>query len=105
MYAIRSYYEDGKPNLHNVAACAVLERKTINIPDAYEVTKFDFSGTRNFDKKTGYRSKSFLTVPMVNHENNIIGVLQLINASDPETGEVIAFSDVSQQLVESLASP
>ncbi len=103
-YPVPLYQKDGKPNLHNVAACAVLERKTINIPDAYEVTKFDFSGTRNFDKKTGYRSKSFLTVPMVNHENNIIGVLQLINASDPETGEVIAFSDVSQQLVESLAS-
>ena len=51
---------------------------------------FDFSGTRNFDKKTGYRSKSFLTVPMKNHEDEIIGVLQLINAMDRGTGEVIA---------------
>ena len=103
-YPVYLYREDGSPNLNNVAACAVLERKTINTPDAYEDTEFDFSGTRNFDKKTGYRSKSFLTVPMVNHENNIIGVLQLINAIDADTGEVIPFSDVSQQLVESLAS-
>jgi HD-GYP domain-containing protein (c-di-GMP phosphodiesterase class II) len=103
-YPVYLYREDGSPNLNNVAACAVLERKTINTPDAYEDTEFDFSGTRNFDKKTGYRSKSFLTVPMVNHENNIIGVLQLINAIDADTGDVIPFSDVSQQLVESLAS-
>jgi hypothetical protein len=47
---------------------------------------FDFSGTKNFDKKTGYRSKSFLTVPMKNHEDEIIGVLQLINAKDRAPG-------------------
>ena len=64
----------------------------------------DFSGTRNFDKKTGYRSKSFLTVPMKNHENEIIGVLQLINAADPRTGEIVPFSSSDQRLAESLAS-
>ena len=67
---------DGKPNTHNVAACAVLKNETINIPDAYSNDEFDFTGTRGFDKKMGYRSKSFLTVPMTNHENEIIGVLQ-----------------------------
>ena len=67
-----------------VAAYAALTGKTVNIPDAYTAEGFDFSGTRNFDKKTGYRSKSFLTVPMKNHENEIIGVLQLINAHGPE---------------------
>ena len=53
--------------------------QTVNIADAYTAEGFDFSGTRKFDKKTGYRSQSFLTVPMKNHENEIIGVLQLIN--------------------------
>ena len=103
-YPVRLYKEDGNPNKHNVAACAVLENKTINIPDAYTSKEFDFSGTRKFDEKTGYRSQSFLTVPMVNHENNIIGVLQLINAQDTESGTVKAFSDIDQHLVESLAS-
>ena len=50
-YPIRLYKEDGQPNTHNVAACAVLENKTINIPDAYTNEEFDFSGTRQFDKK------------------------------------------------------
>ena len=103
-YPVRLFQEDGTPNNHNVAACAVLEKKTINIPDAYVDQEFDFSGTRNFDQKTGYRSQSFLTVPMTNHENKIIGVLQLINAKDPDTGKIRPFSDLDQQLVESLAS-
>jgi HD-GYP domain-containing protein (c-di-GMP phosphodiesterase class II) len=98
------YLEDGKPNINMVAAYSVVNAQTVNIPDAYLTEGFDFSGTRKFDEKTGYRSKSFLTVPMKNHENEIIGVLQLINAIDPLTNEIIAFSESHQRLVESLAS-
>lgn len=98
------YDESGKPNKNMVVACAVLEERTIRIPDAYNATDFDFSGTRAFDKKTGYRSKSFLTVPMKNHENKIIGLLQLLNAKSEETGEIIAFSHSDERLVESLGS-
>ena len=103
-YPIHLYSKDGKPNNHMVAAFAALTGKTVNIADAYTAEGFDFNGTRNFDKKTGYRSKSFLTVPMKNHENEIIGVLQLINSRAPEGGEVVAFSDADQRLAESLAS-
>jgi len=103
-YPVKLVKDDGEPNTHNVAACAVLENKTINIPDAYDNEEFDFTGTRQFDEKSGYRSKSFLTVPMSNHENEIIGVLQLINAKDVETGEIRTFSELDQQVVESLAS-
>ena len=103
-YPVKLVNDDGEPNTHNVAACAVLKNETINIADAYSNEEFDFTGTRQFDKKTGYRSKSFLTVPMTNHENKIIGVLQLINATDADTGEIRAFSALDQQVVESLAS-
>ncbi len=96
-------YKDGKPNHANVSAYAALTGHTVNIADAYTEQGFDFSGTRNFDKKTGYRSKSFLTVPMKNHDKEIIGVLQLINASNPR-GEIVAFSPSDQRLAESLAS-
>lgn len=96
--------EDGTPNTNMVAACAALERVTINIPDAYENTTYDFSGTRMFDESTGYRSQSFLTVPMANHENEVIGVLQLLNKIDPASGAVVPFSAEDQRLVESLAS-
>ena len=97
-------YRDGEPNNSMVAAYAAIHAQTVNIADAYTEEGFDFSGTRRFDQKTGYRSKSFLTVPMKNHEGEIIGVLQLINCQDPTTGEIVTFANSDQRLTESLAS-
>jgi len=102
--AIRLVDEDGTPNHRNVASHAALSGETVNIPDAYAAAQYDFSGTLAFDRLTGYRSRSFLTVPMRDHESRVTGVLQLINAQDPETGCVIPFSRDDQELVESLAS-
>ena len=99
------YLDNGAPNLNMVAAYCAIQQTTINIQDAYAPDQgFDFSGTRAFDERTGYHSQSFSTVPMRNHENEVIGVLQLINAKDPITHQIIAFSDSHQRLVESLAS-
>ena len=102
--SLHLYDELGKPNNTMVAAHAALHKKTINIPDAYTAEGFDFAGTRAFDINTGYRSQSFLTLPMLNHENELIGVLQLINAKDPRTNQIIEFSKISQRIAESLAS-
>ena len=96
--------QTGARNEKNVATYAALAERTVNIADAYEAKDFDFSGTRTFDERTGYRSKSFLTVPLTNYDGDIIGVLQLINATDSETGEVIAFGARLRQIVEALAS-
>ena len=63
-YPISLYGDDGKPNDHMVAAWAAISGETVNIDDAYTSEQFDFSGTRKFDEKTGYRSISFLTVAM-----------------------------------------
>lgn len=95
---------NGEPNDSLVAAYAAIHRVTINIEDAYSDPNFDFSGTRKFDQNTGYRSQSFLTVPMCNQDGDVIGVLQLLNALKPGTSEVTTFSKADQQLVESLAS-
>ena len=95
---------DGEENHSNVVTHSVLTGKTINIADAYHEDGFDFTGTRNFDSNTGYRTRSMLTFPLKDHEQEIIGVLQLINARDIESGDVIEFSAVDQQLAESLAS-
>lgn len=97
------YTDDGNGNHTMVVAHAALTGSTINIPDAYAVEGFDFSGTRSFDQRTGYHSQSFLTVPMKDHSGAVIGVLQLINAKN-EQGQVEPFSNADQQLVESLAS-
>jgi HD-GYP domain-containing protein (c-di-GMP phosphodiesterase class II) len=103
-YPVQLYTEDGNPNHAMVVSHSALSGETVNIPDAYMAKGYDFSGTKKFDAKTGYRSQSFLTVPMRNHENEVIGVLQLINAQDRESGAIVPFSTDDQQLLESLAS-
>jgi HD-GYP domain-containing protein (c-di-GMP phosphodiesterase class II) len=100
---VRLYDGENRPINSNVVAYAY-HHGTLNITDAYTEEGIDFSGTRTFDQKTGYRSQSFLTVPMKNHENEIIGVLQLLNAKDPASGATISFSSEDQRLAESLAS-
>lgn len=98
------FKEDGSPNDSNVSSYCALTGKTVNIPDVYETTGFNFEGTRIFDSRTGYRSKSMLVVPMKNHEDEIIGVLQLINAKDESVGNIVQFSASAQQMAECLAS-
>ena len=103
-YPVRLFDDEGRANNSMVVAYSVLRDETVNIADAYTEKGFDFTGTKNFDKKTNYRSKSFLTVPMKNHEDEIIGVLQLINAKDRVSGGIVPFSEADQHLAESLAS-
>ncbi|HEY6081775.1 MAG TPA: HD domain-containing phosphohydrolase [Polyangiaceae bacterium] len=96
--------ETGAPNHRHIASYAALRKQSINIPNAYDTTRFDFSGTKAFDARSGYRSVSFLTIPMLDAEGRVVGVLQLINARDAETGEVVPFDAFDQQTVEVLAS-
>ena len=95
---------DGRPNDSLVAVHAAVHDRTVSIVDAYDSVDFDFAGARAFDQSTGYRSRSFLTVPLRNHDHELVGVLQLINATDPVTGAVQAFSREDCRLVESLSS-
>lgn len=101
---LQLYHEDGTENRDNIATYCALTGESVLIDDAYDDQRFDFSGTRKFDESTGYRSKSFLTVPLKNHENDVIGVLQLLNARDFSSGEVIRFKSKSQVVVEALSS-
>lgn len=101
---VQMYDEDEKANLTNIASYSAITGETINIKNAYDSYSFDFSGPKKFDASTGYRSTSFLTVPLKNRQEEVIGVLQLLNALDTASGEVIAFSSEIEPLVEALAS-
>jgi HD-GYP domain-containing protein (c-di-GMP phosphodiesterase class II) len=101
---VRLYNSDSTPNHENVSAYVALTGKIVNIPDVYDSEGFHFTGTRNFDSQTGYRSKSMLVVPMKNHQNDITGVLQLLNARDDAGENVVSFSYECQEMTESLAS-
>jgi HD-GYP domain-containing protein (c-di-GMP phosphodiesterase class II) len=103
-YPVKLYNEEGNQNKSMIAAYVALTGETVNIPDAYKAKGFDFSGTKMFDEKTGYHSQSFLTVPLKNHEDEIIGVLQLLNAQTQNSKNIIAFTSDIQEMVEALAS-
>jgi HD-GYP domain-containing protein (c-di-GMP phosphodiesterase class II) len=96
------HQSDGTPNDQQVAAYAVLSDVTVNIEDAYDAPGFDFSGTRRFDQATGYRSRALLTVPMHDHEGEIVAVLQLLNKQT--ASGVDAFTEADRHTAESLAS-
>ncbi|MEC7987589.1 MAG: HD domain-containing phosphohydrolase [Myxococcota bacterium] len=82
---------------------AVQRCKSVNIPDVYQNTTFDLSGTKAADKANDYISRSLLTVPMMDHNNKAVGVLQLINAQNQE-GDVIPFGSSIQLLIEALSN-
>lgn len=102
--ALPMYNGDGSENHSMVAVHCALQEKIINIPDVYDNKKYNFEGTKKFDKNTGYRSKSMLVVPMKNADNEIIGVCQLINHIDSKSGEIIPFNEENIESLSALAS-
>jgi len=102
--ALKLSEKDRTPNHRNIATYAALTGETVNIKDAYESKDFDFSGTREFDERTGYQSISFLTIPLKNTEGKVLGVLQLINALEPIKRTIIPFDKNLQQLMISFSS-
>jgi len=98
------YLEDGSLNMKMVAVMCALTAKIINIPDVYEAEGFSFEGTKKFDAGTGYRSKSMLVIPLKDHEQQIIGVLQLLNKQDSQTQETTEFDGEDAEITLSFAS-
>lgn len=87
----------------NVCAYTAIRREIVNIPDVYDSDRFDFSGPKQYDALTGYHTQSQLVIPLENNENELIGVLQLINAMDEE-GKVIPFDRQYNIIIRSLGS-
>ena len=77
-------YVNDQKNYSNVSSYVALTGKLVNISDVYEGDDFDFSGPKRYDAQTGYHSESMLVIPLKNHDNETIGVLQLLNA--PRSG-------------------
>ena len=87
----------------NVCTYTALHREIVNIPDVYDNTRFDFSGPRKYDALTGYHTQSMLVIPIENNEDELIGVLQLLNAQDAD-GTVIPFDHEYEIIIRSLSS-
>ncbi|MCL2224692.1 MAG: HD domain-containing protein [Defluviitaleaceae bacterium] len=84
-------------NIENVSSYAALKNEIVLIDDVYEDTRFNFSGPMNYDKITGYRTRSMLVLPLSTYRDDkpeVLGVIQLLNAIDPQTGNPDKYTDV-----------
>jgi len=87
-----------------VSAYASMHNKTINIPDVYACTDFDFTGPKRFDEKNGYTTRSMLVSPLSTREGEVVGVIQIVNAQDRHTGKPVAFDAHYEFLINSLSN-
>ena len=97
------YNEDKKTiNVKNVAVVSAMKDKLINIPDVYKTNQFDFAGAKAFDEKHNYKTKSMLVITMKNKDEELVGVIQLINKQ--VEGKTCIFTEQDEILIKAMAS-
>lgn len=95
---------DGKRNVSHVCAYCAFEGKLVNVPDIYRYSGFDFRDDYQHDQLYNYRTTSVIAIPLRNHEDITIGVLQLANMHDPGTRKPCPFPQQLEGLVTAFAS-
>jgi len=85
----------------SIIGSSVKKGSPIRIDDAYHIGEGeDYGFNEDFDKKTGYKTKSILTIPMKDHEDRVIGVIQLINKK--HNGDIIPFTSEDESVIYSV---
>lgn len=82
----------------NIACCCALKNKIIKVDDIYADNKFDFTGLKDFDRVVGYSTRSVLVFPLTTIRNDteeVLGVVQLLNATDCEGSEICGYGDIN----------
>ena len=93
---------NNKPNEKALVAISAATRKPICIEDVYACVEYDLTAARQMDEKTGYHTQSVLTIPLENHEDELNGVLQLINPR--VNGQVVPFTKAQVNLISSIGA-
>ena len=101
--SIPLFDENGNYRNKNFVTFVANTGQPTDIDDVYDQNVFDNSGTKTYDSNNNYRSKSMAAIPLKNHENQVLGVIQLINALT-ENGEIVSFSEDHITMLTSLAS-
>ncbi len=84
----------------SLAGYTAVTGEPLVIDDAYFLPPdVEYSINRSFDERHGYRTKSMLVIPMKDHKEEVIGVLQLINRKRHPEARLATPTDVEQQVV------
>ncbi len=97
------YDEDGNPELSHIVTSVYHKKQGLHFDDVYKAEGYDISGTICFDKNSNYRCKAMLTIPLKDHEDSVLGVIQFINPLN-DKGEVTVFTDEHVAMLSSLSS-
>lgn len=76
----------------SIAGYSAMSGETLLEDDVYSIQGKPYSFGKLYDEKAGYRTRSMMTIPLKNERNNILGVMQIINARDC-SGQIITFND------------
>ena len=90
-------------NEENICAYSAIHKETLNISDVQISDRFDFSGPKRYDKMTGYHTRSMMVIPLIDCDDEVVGVLQLINALDTHKN-IIPFDVTYERLIYALGS-
>ncbi|OFZ49060.1 MAG: hypothetical protein A2381_15785 [Bdellovibrionales bacterium RIFOXYB1_FULL_37_110] len=97
------YESNNRPNEKNISCFSAINKEVIIVDDVYADDRFNFTGTKTFDLQYGYKTRSILTIPLLDLENEVIGVVQLINARD-ENNQTCEYDRQDVELAGVLAS-
>ncbi len=86
----------------SIAGWSAKNREVLNIEDVYKIKNVPYCFDREYDRKTGYKCCSMLTVPMMDRENSLVGVFQLINKKG--TDEIVPFAKQDEGVAKALSS-
>lgn len=89
----------------SIAGYVAMFGRELNLADAYQIpADAPYHFNRSFDEQMGYRTRSMLVLPMRDHRDHVVGVLQFINRHDPQTGESVAFNEEATEVLRAIAS-
>ncbi|MCD6328814.1 MAG: HD domain-containing protein [Candidatus Cloacimonetes bacterium] len=101
--SIPLYLKNGLANMSYMVSYVYHTKESKTFEDVYDQKLFDNTGTQKFDTRNKYRSQSMAAIPLINHEDEVMGVIQLINAMDKD-GNCIPFGTEHIKMLNSLAS-
>jgi len=91
-------------NEKSISGYCALKRTLINVPDMYDIpSEAPYSFFSSFDKITGYKSVSSLTIPLISTDERLMGVIQVMNSKD-EQGNIVPFSSDDEILLTHFAT-
>ncbi|QQO07373.1 GAF and HD-GYP domain-containing protein [Breznakiella homolactica] len=91
-------------NEKTISGYSALTQELVNVPDVYHISDdVPYSFGASYDKISGYKTISNLTVPLVTSDGKVLGVIQVLNAKD-ENGNTVPFSKEDEFLITHFAA-